>query len=81
MLMLSLSSVIAGASLGLFGRALALVVGMTAFGLAITALAVSACHWSLGGAPLEFAVAIVAFQAGFLLAAGLHFALAAPSTT
>ena len=73
MLMLSLSGLIAGAFLGLFARALALAVAMIVFSLAITALAVEAGAWSLGSALLGFVVAIITFQAGFLLAAGLRF--------
>jgi len=76
MVMFCLSGLIAGAAFGLFARALAFVVGMTAFSLAMTALVAISAGWSLGTAFFGFVGVTIGFQAGYLLIAGLRFALA-----
>ena len=75
MMMLCLSGLIAGAAFGLFARALAFVVGMTSYGLAMTIIVAFSKTWSLGTAFFGFVGVTIAFQAGYLLVAGLRFAL------
>ena len=78
-LLLCLAGLVAGTGLGLFGRAVALGVAMMVFGVMITSLAALANVWSVGQSLLGFVGVVVAFQMGFLLAAGLHFAVSTPA--
>lgn len=80
MVMLCLSGLIAGAAFGLFARALAFVVGMTAYSLAMTFLVAISGTWSLGTAFFGFVGVTIAFQAGYMLVAGLRFALSTAAT-
>jgi hypothetical protein len=79
MLMLCLSGFLAGSSFGLFGRALALAVGMTGYSVAVTLLVAVPGGWSLGAAFFAFVGVLIAFQAGYLIVAGLRFIRATSS--
>jgi hypothetical protein len=81
MLMLCLSGLIVGACFASLKRVLALAVSMAAFGFAMTLLVALLQGWTFGEGALGFAAVVATFQCGYVIVAGLRFALARRKTS